>query len=128
MRRNVYDTLQHFFHSSTVVIVVHITKINETHEELICVSHHINNDEFSYFHFIIFFFLFHWLTVCLFSFILFWNKKINFYREHIAAVMCVTSAMNNTLIVSGGDDSSIIISSFSSGKSVSNKKIHIFIF
>ena len=44
-------------------------------------------------------------------------------REHIAAVICVTCAMNNTLFISGGDDSSIIISSLSTGKLVC---VHIF--
>lgn len=40
--------------------------------------------------------------------------------EHIAAVSCVTSAMDNTIIISGSDDSSIILSSFSTGKLVWN--------
>uniref|UniRef100_A0A6B2E988 Putative conserved secreted protein n=1 Tax=Phlebotomus kandelakii TaxID=1109342 RepID=A0A6B2E988_9DIPT len=38
--------------------------------------------------------------------------------EHIAAVICVTYALNNTYIISGGDDSSIIISSMETGKLV----------
>lgn len=46
--------------------------------------------------------------------------------EHIAAVSCVTSAMDNTIIISGSEDSSIILSSFSTGKLVWN--CHLFLF
>lgn len=38
--------------------------------------------------------------------------------EHIAPVLCVTVALNNSVIVSGGDDSSIIITSLANGKVV----------
>lgn len=41
--------------------------------------------------------------------------------EHIAPVLCVTSALNGTVIVSGGEDSSIIISSITNGKVVCTK-------
>lgn len=40
-------------------------------------------------------------------------------REHTATVLCVTSALNNSLIISGGEDCSIVIASFSTGKLVS---------
>lgn len=90
-------------------------KINETHRRAyMCITSSYNNK------FFFIFFIFHSLIDCFACFLLYCAEI--FHREHIAAVMCVTSAMNNTLIVSGGDDSSIIISSFSSGKSVSNKK------
>lgn len=39
--------------------------------------------------------------------------------EHIAPVLCITSALNNSVIVSGGEDSSLIISSLANGKIVS---------
>ena len=38
--------------------------------------------------------------------------------EHIAPVLCITSALNNSVIISGGEDSSIIITSLASGKVV----------
>lgn len=38
--------------------------------------------------------------------------------EHIAPVLCITSALNNSVIVTGGDDSSIIITSLANGKVV----------
>lgn len=38
--------------------------------------------------------------------------------EHIAPVLCITSALNNSIIISGGEDSSIIITSLANGKVV----------
>lgn len=48
------------------------------------------------------------------------NNLFCYSREHIAPVICVTSAMDNTIIISGSEDSSIILSSFSTGKLVCN--------
>lgn len=36
--------------------------------------------------------------------------------EHIAPVLCITSALNNSVIISGGEDSSIIITSLADGR------------
>lgn len=44
-------------------------------------------------------------------------------REHIASVLCVTCALNNTLVISGGEDSRIIITSLTNGEVV-NKIDH----
>lgn len=44
-------------------------------------------------------------------------------REHIASVLCVTCALNNSLVISGGEDSRIIITSLTNGE-VINKIDH----
>lgn len=46
------------------------------------------------------------------------TQKLRIY-EHIAPVLTVTSALNNSVIVSGGEDSSIIITSLTNGSVVS---------
>lgn len=46
------------------------------------------------------------------------NVRLRIY-EHIAPVLCISSALNNSIIVSGGEDSSIIITSLANGKVVS---------
>lgn len=46
------------------------------------------------------------------------NLHLRIY-EHIAPVLCVTVALNNSVIVSGGEDSSIIITSLANGHVVS---------
>lgn len=45
------------------------------------------------------------------------STRLRIY-EHIAPVLCITSALNNSIIISGGDDSSIIITSLANGKVV----------
>lgn len=45
-------------------------------------------------------------------------KLLNISSEHIAPVLCVTPALNNSLIVSGGEDSRIIVSSLLTGEVV----------
>lgn len=38
------------------------------------------------------------------------------FREHIASVLCVTCAFNDTLLISGGEDSRIIVTSLANGQ------------
>lgn len=51
------------------------------------------------------------------------NMKLKI-TEHIAPVLCITSALNNSVIITGGEDSSIIISSLASGKVVTKIDHH----
>lgn len=44
--------------------------------------------------------------------------------EHIAPVLCITSALNNSVIITGGEDSRIIISSLGTGKVVTKIDHH----
>lgn len=52
-----------------------------------------------------------------------WDLKsfsiVHRIAEHIAPVLCVTNALNNSVVASGGEDCSIIISSLATGKLVS---------
>lgn len=40
--------------------------------------------------------------------------------EHIAPVLCITTALNNSVIISGGEDSSIIVTSLQKGELVNS--------
>lgn len=44
--------------------------------------------------------------------------------EHIAPVLCITSALNNSVIISGGEDSSIIVTSLARGSVVTKIDHH----
>ncbi|ENN76779.1 hypothetical protein YQE_06620, partial [Dendroctonus ponderosae] len=51
------------------------------------------------------------------------NMKLKIL-EHIAPVLCITSALNNAVIITGGEDSSIIISSLATGNVVTKIDHH----
>lgn len=46
--------------------------------------------------------------------------------EHIAPVLCITCALNNSVIISGGEDSSIIVTSLQSGDLVKQLSLYKF--
>lgn len=45
-------------------------------------------------------------------------------NEHIAPVLCITGALNNSVIISGGEDSSIIVTSLTDGHVVMKIDYH----